>query len=101
MRMMSASGTVSAEEIEKFSKVGEQWWNPKSHMGTGPLHRMNPLRVEYIRRELAEKRGTTSLFPTQQIRGMRVLDVGCGGGLLAESLARLSLFLKIHSRYEQ
>lgn len=50
---------------------------------------MNPVRVQYIREELAEKYGRSTLFVGEQLKGLDILDVGCGGGLLSESLARL------------
>jgi ubiquinone biosynthesis O-methyltransferase len=50
---------------------------------------MNPVRVDFIRRQLAFRTSTELLFETDQIRGLRILDVGCGGGLLCESLSRL------------
>ncbi len=69
--------------------VHSNWWNRNSPTGTGPLHDMNPVRVDFIRRQLAFRTSTELLFETDQIRGLRILDVGCGGGLLCESLSRL------------
>ncbi len=66
-----------------------QWWDKASKEGAGPLHDMNPVRVQYIREELAEKYGRTTLYVGEQLKGLDILDVGCGGGLLSESLARL------------
>jgi len=85
----SLSTTVDKSEVSKFSAVGDDWWDKSSKSGTGPLHAMNPVRVGYIRKALATTRGTTGLPAVDQIRGMKVLDVGCGGGLLAEALSRL------------
>jgi len=63
---------VDAAEIEKFEAIAAEWWNPEGRFR--PLHRINPIRLEYIRR-------------TTPLAGRRVLDVGCGGGLLAEAMA--------------
>jgi 2-polyprenyl-6-hydroxyphenyl methylase/3-demethylubiquinone-9 3-methyltransferase len=78
--------TVDPAEIAKFSKLSEEWWNPSGKMA--PLHRINPLRLAYIRDAAARKfeRNVKSL---NCLSGLRVLDIGCGAGLLCEPLARL------------
>ena len=70
--------TVNADpqELAKFSELAHRWWDPNSEFK--PLHRINPLRLEWIAR----------LLGAGGLRGKRVLDVGCGGGILAESMAR-------------
>ena len=65
---------VDLNEVEKFNKIAHKWWDPSSEFK--PLHDINPLRVNYI----------NDLFPLNQ---KNILDVGCGGGILAESMARL------------
>ncbi|KAG0317418.1 Hexaprenyldihydroxybenzoate methyltransferase, mitochondrial [Dissophora globulifera] len=80
--------TVNKEEIAKFAAMSDEWWAPQ-----GPfkmLHLMNPPRIRYIRSRL-EAVGTISSTASKRfpLQGLRVLDVGCGGGLLSESLARL------------
>ena len=86
----SASSTVNGAEVSKFSKVGKEWWDANSKAGTGPLHAMNPTRVAFIREEATRLRPSQRLLPPMsQLKGLSVLDVGCGGGLLSESLARL------------
>jgi 2-polyprenyl-6-hydroxyphenyl methylase/3-demethylubiquinone-9 3-methyltransferase len=78
--------TVDAAEIAKFSKLSAEWWDPKGKMA--PLHRINPLRLGYIRDSACRKfeRNVRSL---NCLGGLRVLDIGCGAGLLCEPLSRL------------
>lgn len=89
VRAFSTDPSVNPDEIKKFSAVGSSWWDSDSKSGTGPLHSMNPIRVNFIRKCLAVENCTSHLYATDQIAGMKILDVGCGGGLLAESLSRL------------
>jgi 2-polyprenyl-6-hydroxyphenyl methylase/3-demethylubiquinone-9 3-methyltransferase len=70
---MSTNANVSAEEIARFEKLASRWWDPDGE--SRPLHDLNPVRAAYVG-------GKTTL------RGARVVDVGCGGGLLSEALAR-------------
>ena len=81
-----ASSTVDPAEIARFSKLSEQWWDPKGKMA--PLHRLNPLRLAYIRDAACRKfdRNPRSLGC---LAGLRILDIGCGAGLLCEPLTRL------------
>lgn len=90
--------TVNADEISHFSRLSSEWWSPTGEFAL--LHRMNPARVEYIRQKLAHAHEPEWSFETRHqpraesgtgkwLSGLQVLDVGCGGGLLAESLARL------------
>ena len=69
-----AHDNVDAGEVDKFAALAHQWWDPESAM-FGPLHKMNPLRVDWI-----ERTGGA-------LAGKRVVDVGCGGGILTEALA--------------
>jgi 2-polyprenyl-6-hydroxyphenyl methylase/3-demethylubiquinone-9 3-methyltransferase len=78
--------TVDPAEVAQFSKLSEEWWDPNGRMA--PLHRINPLRLGWIRDTACRKfnRNPRSLASLQ---GLRVLDIGCGAGLLSEPLARL------------
>lgn len=84
--MADPSGTVDQEEIARFAAHAEAWWNPEG--GFAPLHRINPVRLEFIRARLLAQfqRDARSLQP---FRGLRLLDIGCGGGLVAEPMRRL------------
>ncbi|RKP36201.1 bifunctional 3-demethylubiquinone-9 3-methyltransferase/ 2-octaprenyl-6-hydroxy phenol methylase, partial [Dimargaris cristalligena] len=81
--------SVSPEEIAKFSRLSSEWWAPEGHFQM--LHQMNSARVDYIRHS-SPQRATFSPHPESLVRpfrGLHMLDVGCGGGLLCEALARL------------
>jgi 2-polyprenyl-6-hydroxyphenyl methylase/3-demethylubiquinone-9 3-methyltransferase len=78
--------TVEQDEIDQFSRYAADWWNP--HGALKPLHRLNPVRLAYLRDQiLGQGLGKADL--RQPLKGVSLLDVGCGGGLLAEPLARL------------
>jgi 2-polyprenyl-6-hydroxyphenyl methylase/3-demethylubiquinone-9 3-methyltransferase len=78
--------SVDPAEIERFDAMAADWWNPRGSMKA--LHRLNPLRLRYIRERIAGQFGTS---PTalKGLEGLRLVDVGCGAGLLSEPLARL------------
>ena len=80
------SGTVAKDEIARFAKISDQWWNTEGKFRA--LHELNPLRTKFIRDHIARhfKRDPLEERP---LRGLRVLDIGCGGGLLAEPMSRL------------
>jgi 2-polyprenyl-6-hydroxyphenyl methylase/3-demethylubiquinone-9 3-methyltransferase len=80
------SPSIEAEEIARFSSHASAWWEPNGPLR--PLHRLNPARIVYVRDRIAEhfQRETGGRRP---LAGLSVLDVGCGGGLLAEPMARL------------
>ena len=82
----TGGSTVDPAEIAKFSKLSEEWWNPSGKMA--PLHKITPMRLAYIRDAAARKfeRNVKSL---NCLSGLRVLDIGCGAGLLCEPLSRL------------
>lgn len=88
-RRHKTTSTVNDEEVKKFSAVGAHWWDKTSRFGTGPLHNMNPCRVSFIRDSLAIKLSRHDMPLHEQLKGLKILDVGCGGGLLSEALSRL------------
>ncbi|MFZ5784793.1 MAG: bifunctional 2-polyprenyl-6-hydroxyphenol methylase/3-demethylubiquinol 3-O-methyltransferase UbiG [Pseudomonadota bacterium] len=81
-----AQTTVDPAEIERFSRISAQWWDPAGDFA--PLHRLNPIRIGFIRDHAARhwQRDPLSGSP---LAGLSLLDVGCGGGLLCEPMARL------------
>lgn len=81
-----SGGTAAPDEIARFAAMAAEWWNPDGDFR--PLHRLNPTRIAYVRDRLAAHFAREPLAP-QPLRGLRILDVGCGGGLLAEPMARL------------
>src|SRR5690554_4144539 len=78
--------TIDAGEVERFSALAAEWWNPNGKFR--PLHKFNPVRLAYIRDQVAARfdRDPRAARPFE---GLRFLDIGCGGGLLCEPLARL------------
>jgi 2-polyprenyl-6-hydroxyphenyl methylase/3-demethylubiquinone-9 3-methyltransferase len=83
---MARSSTVDAAEVERFARHAQDWWDARGPMAA--LHKFNPTRIAYIRDNAAEHfdRDPKKL---DCLKGLRVLDIGCGGGLLSEPLARL------------
>ena len=80
------TSTVDPAEIERFSRIAEEWWDPAGKFA--PLHRLNPIRLGYIRDRAAGhwRRAALSGRPLQ---GLSLLDIGCGGGLICEPMTRL------------
>jgi len=83
---MSATSTVDPAEVAKFQAMADEWWDP--HGKFRPLHRMNPCRLDYITAQVAAEFGRDLTAPSP-FTGLRILDIGCGGGLLSEPMARL------------
>jgi len=81
-----ADATVDAAEVERFSALAGEWWDPHGRMAV--LHKFNPLRLAYIRDAACRRFGRDARRPPC-LAGLRILDIGCGGGLLCEPLARL------------
>jgi 2-polyprenyl-6-hydroxyphenyl methylase/3-demethylubiquinone-9 3-methyltransferase len=80
-----SGSTVDPAEIERFSRIAEEWWDPAGKFA--PLHRLNPVRLGYIRDRAARHWQRDAL--SAPLNGLSALDIGCGGGLLSEPLARL------------
>jgi 2-polyprenyl-6-hydroxyphenyl methylase/3-demethylubiquinone-9 3-methyltransferase len=78
--------TVDDREVERFSKLAAEWWNPNGKFK--PLHKFNPVRLAYIRDQVATRFGRDPRA-ARPFDGLRILDIGCGGGLLCEPMARL------------
>lgn len=78
--------TINKNEIEKFSKMAEEWWDIDGKFK--PLHKFNPIRIEYIKDSIIEnfKLKNDEKYP---LKGINILDIGCGGGLLSEPMHRL------------
>ena len=79
------TNTINKKEIEKFSKIAEEWWDPKGKFK--PLHNFNPIRISYLKENIIK---TFNLREKDKIlSGIKILDIGCGGGLLSEPMSRL------------
>jgi len=78
--------TLDAEEVARFARLARDWWDPKGPFR--PLHRINPLRLAYIRDRLCQGFDRNAKA-ARSLAGLKVLDIGCGGGLVCEPLARL------------
>jgi len=77
--------TINKKEIEKFSKMADEWWNTEGKFK--PLHKFNPLRINYIKKKVIEHFNIKSKFPP--LKNIELLDIGCGGGLLSEPMCRM------------
>lgn len=78
--------TLDPSEVEKFSKIAAEWWNPDGRFGV--LHVFNPVRLRYIKEQVCARKSRDP-FARLPFEGLRFLDIGCGGGLLCEPMARL------------
>ena len=77
--------TINKEEIDKFSKIAEEWWDPEGKFK--PLHIFNPLRIKYIKDSIIKHfKIKKKKLP---LSGLKILDIGCGGGLITEPMSRL------------
>jgi 2-polyprenyl-6-hydroxyphenyl methylase/3-demethylubiquinone-9 3-methyltransferase len=84
--MSTRNSTVDAAEVERFSRHANDWWNPRGPMAA--LHKFNPVRLGYIRDKVTA-RFERDAKKLDCLKGLRILDIGCGGGILSEPLARL------------
>ena len=79
------NNTINKKEIEKFSKIAEEWWDP--HGKFKPLHKFNPIRISYIKESIINSfKLKEKVKPLEKVK---ILDIGCGGGLLSEPMSRL------------
>lgn len=78
--------TIDQSEVQRFSALAAEWWNPNGKFR--PLHKFNPVRLAYIRDHIAARFGRDPRA-ARPLEGLRILDIGCGGGLLCEPMARL------------
>ena len=77
--------SINKKEIEKFSKIAEEWWNPNGKFK--PLHKFNPIRIKYIKDNIVKDFNLKSY--DKPLKNINILDIGCGGGLLSEPMCRL------------
>jgi 2-polyprenyl-6-hydroxyphenyl methylase/3-demethylubiquinone-9 3-methyltransferase len=82
----SPRSSIDPAEVERFSRLAAQWWDPKGKFA--PLHRFNPVRLAFIRDQALHRFGRDGAA-RRPFEGLRLLDIGCGGGLLAEPMTRL------------
>ena len=78
--------SLDPAEVEKFSKIAAEWWNPEGKFAV--LHVFNPVRLAFIKEQVTARFGRDP-FDRRPFAGLRLLDIGCGGGLLSEPMARL------------
>jgi 2-polyprenyl-6-hydroxyphenyl methylase/3-demethylubiquinone-9 3-methyltransferase len=83
---MTPTSTIDAAEVEKFQRMADEWWDAEGKFK--PLHMLNPCRLDYITTQIAAEFGR-DLKTRRPFEGLRLLDIGCGGGLLSEPMARL------------
>ena len=79
------NNTINKKEIEKFSKIAEEWWNPTGKFK--PLHKFNPIRISYIKDNIISSLKLKN--KKDPLKKVKILDIGCGGGLLSEPMSRL------------
>jgi 2-polyprenyl-6-hydroxyphenyl methylase/3-demethylubiquinone-9 3-methyltransferase len=80
------ASSIDPAEVERFSRIAAEWWDPKGKFA--PLHRFNPTRLTFIRDQALHHFGRDA-GPRRPFEGLRLLDIGCGGGLLSEPMSRL------------
>ncbi len=77
--------SINKKEIEKFSKIAAEWWNPEGKFK--PLHKFNPIRIKYIKENIINNFKLNN--KNKPLSGVNILDIGCGGGLLSEPMSRM------------
>ncbi len=81
-----AKTTIDQDDVDRFSAMADEWWDPSGKFK--PLHKFNPVRLSYIKEKTCENFHLDPASP-KPFKGLRFLDIGCGGGLLCEPMARL------------
>ena len=81
-----ARSSIDPAEVERFSRIAAEWWDPKGKFA--PLHKFNPVRLGFIRDQALHRFGRDAKA-RRPFEGLRLLDIGCGGGLLCEPMSRL------------
>ena len=79
------TSTINKKEIEKFSRIAEEWWDPEGKFK--PLHNFNPIRISYLKENITKNLNLKK--KDKILSGVKILDIGCGGGLLSEPMSRL------------
>ena len=82
----TSDNTLDPEEIERFSRIADEWWDPLGKFR--PLHQLNPIRLQFIRDQICHHFQTDKRAPSP-LKGLKILDIGCGGGLLCEPMTRM------------
>jgi 2-polyprenyl-6-hydroxyphenyl methylase/3-demethylubiquinone-9 3-methyltransferase len=83
---MSNASSIDPAEVARFSAIANEWWDPNGKFA--PLHRFNPVRLDFIRAQALTRFGRDGAARTP-FKGLKLLDIGCGGGLLSEPMTRL------------
>ena len=78
--------TIDQSEVDRFSAMAAEWWDPSGKFR--PLHKFNPVRLQYIKEQICEH-FNRDISDREALKGLRILDIGCGGGLLSEPMARM------------
>ena len=84
----ASGGTVDRDEIERFARIAKTWWDPEGEFRA--LHKLNPVRLGFIRDRLARHFGR-DIRAVKPFAGLRLLDIGCGGGLVSEPMAAFAM----------
>ena len=79
------TSTINKKEIEKFSSIAEEWWDPTGKFK--PLHKFNPIRISYIKNNIIKSLKLNN--NEKPLKKVKILDIGCGGGLLTEPMKKL------------
>ena len=86
----SLTSSIDPEEVERFSRIAAEWWNP--HGKFAPLHKFNPTRLAFIREHAAARFGRDPKG-RRPFEGLRLLDIGCGAGLFGRPMCRLGFLV--------